>query len=264
MSLEEEASKEGNADADDDGMMDVATQEMEDREADDKLGSVVPLADGLVTLSNLPKSRWCNLQHLDTIKEHNKPVEPPKQPKQAPFFLPTMPGVNPTFKPVSADSDGDKEAGMNSKILNLGKLLPLSEFQKTLQQCAMTGQCETTPTCHTHSQGPLCHADGALMELLEELSPAAIDGELRSLAPESGGSVEWLQAFMQFMLSQLKTNLNFELTEAYLGLFLKVCCVMCMTTPTVAMESPKRPSHWMKTLPSCCKSRVQSCHTLPT
>ena len=27
-----------------------------------------PLAEGLVTLSSLPKSRWSNLQHLDIIK----------------------------------------------------------------------------------------------------------------------------------------------------------------------------------------------------
>ena len=55
------------------------------------------------------------------------------------------------------------------------------------------------------------------------MSPASIDGEFRSLAPEAGGSLEQIGHFMHFLLSQLKTKKNFELVEAYLGLFLKVC-----------------------------------------
>lgn len=54
------------------------------------------------------------------------------------------------------------------------------------------------------------------------MSPASVEGELRGLDPENGGSLEQLQHFMQFMLSQLRTSMNFELVEAYLGLFLKV------------------------------------------
>lgn len=61
-----------------------------------------------------------------------------------------------------------------------------------------------------------------MMDLMKHLPPAAIDGEMRSLAPDNGGSLEWLQHFMEFLLSQLKTNTNFELVEAYIGLFLKV------------------------------------------
>ncbi len=65
-------------------------------------------------------------------------------------------------------------------------------------------------------------SDDGLMELMKRLPPAGIDSEVRSLAPENGGSLEALQHFMEFMLSQLKTHMNFELIEAYLGLFLKV------------------------------------------
>lgn len=68
------------------------------------------------------------------------------------------------------------------------------------------------------------------MSLLRTMSPAAIDAEIRGLSPDNGGSLEWLQHFLQFLLSQLKTNKDFELVESYLGLFLKVCFyeVMCM------------------------------------
>jgi U3 small nucleolar RNA-associated protein 21 len=100
-----------------------------------------PLLEGLVTLSNLPKSRWHNLQQLDIIKQHNKPKEPPKQPKQAPFFLPTTPGLQPKF--TSAKEDGISALdGAGSKILNLGELMPLSEFQGALQLSASVGVCK--------------------------------------------------------------------------------------------------------------------------
>ena len=60
------------------------------------------------------------------------------------------------------------------------------------------------------------------MELLKGLSPASIDSEFRNMAPDVGGSVEWMEYFMEFLLDQLKTNKNYELVQSYLGLFLKV------------------------------------------
>ena len=61
-----------------------------------------------------------------------------------------------------------------------------------------------------------------LIGLLKGLSPASIDSEFRNMAPDAGGSVEWLEYFMEFLLDQLKTNTNYELVQSYLGLFLKV------------------------------------------
>lgn len=42
--------------------------EAEETLSEDLLDPSSPLAEGLVTLSSLPKSRWSNLQHLDVIK----------------------------------------------------------------------------------------------------------------------------------------------------------------------------------------------------
>ena len=106
--------------------------------------NLTPLSEGLVTLSSLPKSRWSNLQNLDIIKLRNKPVEPPKQPKQAPFFLPTLPGLEPKFIPAADDEDIPSTESGGSRIVNLGKLQPLSEFQKCLEECASTKKCEST------------------------------------------------------------------------------------------------------------------------
>ncbi|KYQ88663.1 WD40 repeat-containing protein [Tieghemostelium lacteum] len=51
----------------------------------------------LVTLSNLPKSKWQTLLNLDTIKERNKPTIIKEKPELAPFFLTTIQGLEPKF-----------------------------------------------------------------------------------------------------------------------------------------------------------------------
>ena len=64
--------------------------------------------------------------------------------------------------------------------------------------------------------------DVALMDMLKGMSPSSVDMELRTLSPDAGGSLQAMETFMKFLLSQLKSSRNFELVEAYLGLFLKV------------------------------------------
>jgi U3 small nucleolar RNA-associated protein 21 len=40
---------------------------------------------------------WQTLANLDDIKKRNRPAEAPKAPAEAPFFLPTLPGLEPAF-----------------------------------------------------------------------------------------------------------------------------------------------------------------------
>lgn len=42
-----------------------------------------------------------------SLQERNKPIEPPKKPAQAPFFLPTVPGLarDPVFDLERAEED---------------------------------------------------------------------------------------------------------------------------------------------------------------
>jgi len=59
----------------------------------------------------MPRSRWTTLLNLETIKARNKPKEAPKAPERAPFFLPTLPGVDTRFDfGVSAAGDKGKES----------------------------------------------------------------------------------------------------------------------------------------------------------
>ena len=65
------------------------------------------------------------------------------------------------------------------------------------------------------------------MEKLKELGPSAIDAELRQLGPDAGGSVELLTDFLAMLNHRLHSNRDFELIQAYLGLFLKVRGTSC-------------------------------------
>ena len=84
---------------------------------------------------------------------------------------------------------------------------------------------------------------GGMLESLLELGPSAIDLELRSLAPEGGGSLGLMESFLKmirwnscmhpideynvfvkliFVRLELKAGRNFEAVQSYLGLFLKL------------------------------------------
>lgn len=65
-------------------------------------------------------------------------------------------------------------------------------------------------------------ADEPVITLLKSMGPSSIDAEIRCLGPEAGGDLHLLQMFMLFIEHQLGTRRDFELTEAVLGLLLKV------------------------------------------
>ena len=69
-----------------------------------------------IVLSGQPVSKWTSLVYLDLIKERNKPIEPPKEPEAAPFFLSTLPGLNPVF---TAEKKDDQESAPSILFLML-------------------------------------------------------------------------------------------------------------------------------------------------
>ncbi|XP_040277548.1 WD repeat-containing protein 36 isoform X1 [Bufo bufo] len=169
-----------------------ASEDMMEYESPEQLG------EQLVTLSLLPESRWKNLLNLDVIKRRNKPKEPPKLPKSAPFFIPTLPGLVPRFGSEAQDESPQ------SKIVNLGVLEQKSAFCVQLEESLE----------HNNYDVPL--------KTIKDLGPSAIETEIRNLAPEGGGSVEVMQSFLKMIGRMLETKLDFELAQAYLALFLKI------------------------------------------
>ena len=64
--------------------------------------------------------------------------------------------------------------------------------------------------------------DDAVMDSLKEMSPSAIDVELRSVAPEVGGNIDMMEMMLDFFKYRLKDGRDYELVQSYIGLFLKV------------------------------------------
>ncbi|KAG9353652.1 hypothetical protein JZ751_011774 [Albula glossodonta] len=143
--------------------------EDDDTPSDEMIEYVSPeqLDEQLVTLSLLPESRWKNLLNLDIIKKRNKPKEPPKVPKAAPFFIPTVAGLVPQFS-ISEGADADEQ----SKVVNFGVLAQKSSFYVKLEEAWISN----------NYTGPL--------QQLKEMGPSAIDSELRGLSPDVGGAIE--------------------------------------------------------------------------
>lgn len=151
----------------------------------------------LITLSDQPTSRWLNLLHLDIVKKRNKPKTPFTVPKSAPFFLPTIPSLELEF-----DLEKVQEAG-ETKLLIPQNLITLTPFGKKLIAC---DDDESYVKC---------------LEKLKTLSPAAIEAEVTSMDPETGGSTQLMKQFLIMLGVMLKTNRDFELAQSYLSLFLK-------------------------------------------
>ncbi|KAG8130848.1 hypothetical protein E2320_017440 [Naja naja] len=185
----------------------------EENEANDEMiqyESPPQLGETIVTLSLLPESRWKNLLSLDIIKQKNKPKEPPKVPKSAPFFIPTLPGLIPQF--ASVEHEGDEQ---QSKVVNLGILAQKSEFYLQLEEALK-------------NKSPL--------SILKDMGPSNIETELRGLSPDGGGAIEVMQSFLRMIEAMLNTKCDFELAQAYLALFLKLHFKIICSEPALLAE----------------------------
>eukprot|EP00124_Ichthyophonus_hoferi_P000658 Ihof_evm5s26 gene=Ihof_evmTU5s26 len=178
---------------------DSAPGEEADLEDDNEYKSPDQLSEELLTLSSVPASHWQTLANLDLIKERNKPTEAPKAPEAAPFFLPTASGLVPKF--VAGDDDAPAVTEGGSRLINLGKLNPMSPFQSTLLKCAAADNYDD------------------LISMMSAMGPASIDLEFRSLSPMN--NCEQHRALMTFMCHELDMRRNFELIESYMSLYLR-------------------------------------------
>ena len=93
-------------------------------------GMASSAAEG-IHFAGVPQARWANLGRLEEIAQRNKPVAPPKEPEAAPFFLPTVKGLQPAFAAppapeaaagaeaaASKPSEADIEADMGNGVWN--------------------------------------------------------------------------------------------------------------------------------------------------
>ncbi|KAI6132073.1 Utp21 specific WD40 associated putative domain-containing protein [Pisolithus croceorrhizus] len=167
---------------------------MEDKPVD--VFSTPPQLDGdLVTLTLLPRSRWQALLNLEVIEQRNRPKEPPKKPEQAPFFLPTLPGVEHRFAIDQKQSDTSGKKTRFDKAMAKSK----SIFQEKLAELDNKGQ------------------QNDLFDYIKSLSPAAIDVELRSLV-----TLDHHRQFLRALKQRLLSHRDFEGIQTLQNVFLRL------------------------------------------
>ncbi|KAJ1560942.1 hypothetical protein HK096_006626, partial [Nowakowskiella sp. JEL0078] len=161
------------------------------------LEEAISIVDGMISISSLPKSRWQNLLSLEAIRKRNKPKEQPKAPEKAPFFLPTLPGVELHFTDISSEEMKVNE----SRFLNLGNSQPASKFLKNLRE------------------GKDLNDYSKFMTHMKELPPATLDLEIRML-PLDRDFID-LRSILVALMRQIHLHQDFELSQTYLNVILK-------------------------------------------
>ncbi|XP_050373061.1 uncharacterized protein LOC126790760 [Argentina anserina] len=173
------------------------------------LSTVVLQIPDLVTLSSYPKSQWQSLINLDIIKERNKPIEPPKKPEKAPFFLPSVPSLSGEimFKPTGSTNEETKGGEESSRIK--AALAP-SVFLQALQSSAeMKNFSEFT-------------------DFIKSLSPSSLDMELRILQivgeedEEEPEKLLPIELLLDYFMHETASRNNFDFVQAVIRVFLKI------------------------------------------
>lgn len=163
--------------------------------------TIAQLDASLQTLSLVPRSRWQTLLHLDAISQRNKPVEPPKAPEKAPFFLPSLSDpLNSSSagasKPVEPKSTPPSSVSRVYKVSN-PNVSTTNEFTSLL--------LSSTQTSH----------EPFIAHLLS-LSPSQSDIQIRSLSPPHE-----LILFVRALTARLRQKRDYELIQTWMTVFLK-------------------------------------------
>ncbi|KAF8610566.1 Utp21-domain-containing protein [Ceratobasidium sp. AG-I] len=159
-------------------------------------GKMDQLEGELVTLTTLPRSKWQTLLNIEVIQARNKPTEAPKVPEKAPFFIPTVAGVE---HKIDTGAENSKQKKSDSHRKKSGAVRIETEFQRQMRTEDHSGTYDT------------------FFALAQSMSPAALDAELRSLS-----SLPDLALFTHALTQRLASHRDFEAVQTYLSVFLRL------------------------------------------
>lgn len=202
------------------GLLEAAFEEAgaEDEEDGVAAPSLDQLSADMMTLSLVPKSRWQTLLHLDLIKKRNKPIEAPKAPEKAPFFLPSA-NSDKTQGQITP-SNAKEEDESKSRITKLDWSRSQVTFSARLRDGAVSGRYDD------------------FIEHMKSLSPSAADLELRSLSicDASDSEENELLHFIRAVTARLVARRDYELTQAWMTVFLKLHFDVVMESEVLLRE----------------------------
>lgn len=188
------------------------TKELQDKmladdasdDEDDDLG----LYRELISLSKAPKSKWRTLINLETMNARNKPEKLPEAPKAAPFFLPNLPDLKGKFIAMP-----EEEIELpDLKRMSMAGMKPQTPLIAALHQAVLA---KAPKGKSLESPSPFLQ----VAEMLKTMSPSAIDFEMTSLSMDNNFAEFTL--VLRFVLDQLQRNVNYEMAQALLNVFLK-------------------------------------------
>uniref|UniRef100_M4BPC9 Small-subunit processome Utp21 domain-containing protein n=1 Tax=Hyaloperonospora arabidopsidis (strain Emoy2) TaxID=559515 RepID=M4BPC9_HYAAE len=228
-----------------------------------------PLDAPLITLSTAPRAFWQSLFNLELIKKRNKPIEPPKAPEQAPFFLQTArkDDVHPTFVPVATEKEEgpEKEGGEDVMLENWGAqnddaawgdddgedveedaevTASSSRIVKTAGM--VTSRCKLATLLTKSMQNEECsdHSVSRFADVaayMQSLSASSVDVEMSTLCmgdfDEEGKKL--LAYFLNFLHEEMRTCCNFQVLQAYLNRFLKLHEEVLVVDPVLLAQADK-------------------------
>lgn len=217
------------------GLLEAAFEDDAPTEEDDSLAApdLDQLSSEMMTLSLVPKSRWQTLLHLDLIRQRNKPTEAPKAPEKAPFFLPP---VGETKEAANVDS-----AEPESRITKFDRARSEEAFSAKLRKGAESGDCKLTVSrrCLIIAFTDIMRLDSDFIEHLKSLSPSTADLELRSLSPADDEESNELVQFIRALTQRLIERRDYELTQAWMTVFLRLQFDIVMENDDVLAELKK-------------------------
>jgi U3 small nucleolar RNA-associated protein 21 len=196
-----------------------------------------PVAPEMITLSMLPRSQWLNLVHIDSIKTRNKPIEPPKKPEAAPFFLPTVSSANAGRDPVFAVDESDERLAREAEAAWGGNASDESgddaDDEKTLGETTRIHKAGAEDAVNQRESGliPLLTSYKKdkkwtpVVQYLKSLSPSNLDIQLRSLALANiDGTIDHdvLITFLALLADAISSDTNFEFLQALLRAFILI------------------------------------------
>ena len=219
------------------------------------LSGMMPVAPAMITMSMLPRSQWLGMIHIDSIKTRNKPIEPPKKPEAAPFFLPTATGVNAGRDPVFISEEDqervrkaaaaawgdedDEEAGDEDPTVMREAVGGNSQAEDTAEARAHAGRINGKASAPAfESLNSLLDTYDAsktwrpVLSYLKSISPSKLDVQLRSLDTFEFGQVDHddteqdehprLRSFMLFLADAIGSSTDFEFLQALLRAFILI------------------------------------------
>ncbi|KAL3129994.1 beta transducin-like protein [Cryptosporidium hominis] len=160
----------------------------------------------LMSFSGIPFSTLQAILFIDEIKERNKPIEPPKKPESAPFFLPNTSEFSSTIHKPSKESDNEE---VISKDLAESKD-PSSSLKTELQELLEKTSLDDSDSFLS------------ITKLLKSKSPSGVNLLLRQLGPLSGGSFQEIAQMIHYFNISISKRTDSELIQTYLNIFLKI------------------------------------------